>query len=1068
MTFDSELEFEKHLVDFLTTKGWDSHVIINPSEEELIQNWADILYKNNSSIDQLDAYPLTPTEMQQIITQVNDLHTPLALNGFINGKTVNIVRDNPQDKRHLGQTVSLAIYDRNQIASGTSVYQIVRQPKFHTAHPLASDRRGDVMLLINGMPVIHIELKKSGIDVSQAANQIRKYYKEGIFSQGIFSLVQVFVAMNPDETIYFANPGSYDAFSPDYQFHWANFNNEPINDWKAIATHLLSIPMAHQMIGFYTVADTVAGNLKVMRSYQYYAANAISDRVARCKWDDNDIYGGYIWHTTGSGKTMTSFKSAQLIADSGKADKVVFLLDRIELGTQTALEYRGFKNEHEEVQETEDTSDLVAKLRSDKIQDTLIVTSIQKMSRIDRNPSNKHDIDHINKKRVVIVIDEAHRDVFGDMLIKIRATFTRAIFFGFTGTPIHEENSKQMHTTNSIFGNELHRYSIADGIRDKNVLGFDPVKVLVFRDADLRKEVALYMAHATDEKEALANEKKKEVYLRYMTQVPMIGKTPEEDGIEDHIKKVQYESMQYRLAVVNDIREKFPVLSVGGKYHAVFATSSIPEAFDYYVLLRAYAPDLRTTCLVDPSIDNEGGGEIKEEVLLKILTNYNEQYGTSYDMPHYDRFKKDVAFRLAHKGPYKGIENKPDQCLDVLIVVNQMLTGFDSHWVNTLFLDKVLKNENLIQAFSRTNRLNGPDKPHGTIRYYRFPHTMERNIERAIKLYSGDKPFGVLADHLDVHLKAMNAAWAQIEHLFKSAGIEDFSHLMPDKEIQGQFAKLFRQFNKHLNAARLQGFAWDKPIQEIESEQGDVVESICMEMDETGYNALLQRYKEVFRKKGDGNDDVPFEVDPFLTEINTGVIDTEYMNLRFVKYMRALSDYSEDEKAKALDELHRSFATLNQEEQQYANIFLHDVQRGEVAVDSAKTLRDYITEYMAKAKNDRIHRFAETFGMNEDLLREMMNSYIPGDIIPLDKLEELERTIDRERAVEWIKKKYGESLPQYRIVARMDKLIRTFIEAGGYDGFNEFGMPIIIFNEEQRDDSCFISDVPECQLVRGH
>ena len=239
MTFDSELEFEKHLVDFLTTKGWDSHVIINPSEEELIQNWADILYKNNSSIDQLDAYPLTPTEMQQIITQVNDLHTPLALNGFINGKTVNIVRDNPQDKRHLGQTVSLAIYDRNQIASGTSVYQIVRQPKFHTAHPLASDRRGDVMLLINGMPVIHIELKKSGIDVSQAANQIRKYYKEGIFSQGIFSLVQVFVAMNPDETIYFANPGSYDAFSPDYQFHWANFNNEPINDWKAIATHLL-------------------------------------------------------------------------------------------------------------------------------------------------------------------------------------------------------------------------------------------------------------------------------------------------------------------------------------------------------------------------------------------------------------------------------------------------------------------------------------------------------------------------------------------------------------------------------------------------------------------------------------------------------------------------------------------------------------------------------------------------------------------------------------------------------------------------------------------------------------
>lgn len=202
------------------------------------------------------------------------------------------------------------------------------------------------MLLINGMPVIHIELKRCGVSVSQAHNQIEKYAQEGIFA-GLFSLIQVFVAMEPNETVYFANPGPDGKFNKDFYFHWADFNNEPINDWKGIASSLLSIPMAHQLIGFYTVADDADGVLKVMRSYQYYAANAISDKVAKIKWDGNHLLGGYIWHTTGSGKTMTSFKSAQLIANSKDADKVIFLMDRIELGTQSLKEYRAFAEDNE-------------------------------------------------------------------------------------------------------------------------------------------------------------------------------------------------------------------------------------------------------------------------------------------------------------------------------------------------------------------------------------------------------------------------------------------------------------------------------------------------------------------------------------------------------------------------------------------------------------------------------------------------------------------------------------------------------------------------------------------------
>jgi len=380
MTFDKESEFENALINILFDKGWEHKVLKNPTEQELIDNWAQILFDNNRERDRLNNQMLTQGEMQQIIEQVNTLRTPLKLNGFINGKTVSIKRDNPADELHFGKEVSLKIYDRLEIAAGQSRYQIVQQPKFPT-HGILNNRRGDLMLLINGMPVIHIELKKNGVSVTQAANQIEKYSREGVFT-GLFSLVQIFVAMEPAETLYFANPGMDGKFNPDFYFHWANFDNEPINEWKDVASTLLSIPMAHQLIGFYTVPDNTDGILKVMRSYQYYAANAISDRVSKTKWEGNNQRGGYIWHTTGSGKTMTSFKSAQLIANSKDADKVIFLMDRIELGTQSLKEYQGFADDNESIQSTENTQVLIAKLKSMDPADTLIVTSIQKMSNI--------------------------------------------------------------------------------------------------------------------------------------------------------------------------------------------------------------------------------------------------------------------------------------------------------------------------------------------------------------------------------------------------------------------------------------------------------------------------------------------------------------------------------------------------------------------------------------------------------------------------------------------------------------------------------------------------------------
>ena len=517
MIYQKELDFEKDLINVLNENGWEKTILKYPTEQDLIDNWAKILFDNNRSIDRLNNYPLTKGEMAQLLEQIAQLRTPLKLNGFINGKTVSIKRDNPDDKEHVGKEISLKIYDRKEIAAGQSRYQIAEQPIFTAKDEMANDCRGDLMLLINGMPVIHIELKRSGIPISNAYNQIQKYSESGIFS-GLFSLVQIFVAMNPDETVYFANPGPDGKFNKDFYFHWANFDNVPMNEWKKVATSLLSIPRAHELIGFYTVADTSDGVLKVMRSYQYYAANAISDKVSKTKWDSGNQRGGYIWHTTGSGKTMTSFKSSQLISSSNDADKVVFLTDRIELGTQSLKEYRAFAEERETVQATENTAVLITKLKSNSASDMLIVTSIQKMSNIKDGEDGikEADILAINKKRLVFIVDEAHRSTFGDMLSTIKATFPNAIFFGFTGTPVFEENAKKNNAQTDVFGDELHRYSIADGIRDKNVLGFDLYKVLTFKDSDIREKVALEKAKAEDISEVFTDERKSHVYYEYM------------------------------------------------------------------------------------------------------------------------------------------------------------------------------------------------------------------------------------------------------------------------------------------------------------------------------------------------------------------------------------------------------------------------------------------------------------------------------------------------------------------------------------------------------------------------
>ncbi len=1036
-TFSKESEFETAVIHELLQRGWgDAEVIKNPSEAELLANWKQILFENNRGKDRLNEVPLTNGEMQQVMEQITALRTPLKLNGFINGKTVAITRDNPADALHFGKEVSLKIYDRHEIAAGQSRYQIVQQPRYARGSPLLNDRRADLLLLISGMPVIHIELKKSGVVVSQAYNQIQKYSREGIFT-GIFSLIQIFVAMEPAEALYFANPGPDGKFNKDYAFHWADFNNEPINDWKSFINHLLSIPMAHQLIGFYTVADESDGVLKVMRSYQYYAAHAISDKVAKTDWKNPNRLGGYIWHTTGSGKTMTSFKSAQLIANSKDADKVVFLLDRIELGTQTFDAYRNFAGDGNQVQATEYSNILIKKLKSTDPADTLIVTSIQKMSKLkdEEDGLKAHDLETMRAKRIVFIIDECHRSTFGNMLIDIKKSFPEAVFFGFSGTPIHEENVRNDNTTADVFGDELHRYTLADGIRDKNVLGFDPYQVLTYRDRDLRQAVALEKAKAATPQDAFADPKKTKVFNRYMNDVPMAGYLDSagvyQKGIEDYLHSTQYSNEKHQNAVVKDIADNWVTLSQGSKFHAIFATSSVTEAITYYRLMKAQCPQLKITALFDPNIsDEDGGGDpvFKTNGLVEILEDYNQTYGQKFDLGNHAKFKTDLSKRLAHKESYIRIETQPDKQLDLLIVVNQMLTGFDSKWVNTLYLDKLLKNENIIQAFSRTNRLFGPDKPFGTIRYYRKPHTMTWNVASAVKNYSGDKPIVLFADRLPHNLERMNASFAEISAIFAAAGIDDFMKLPDDLTERAAFAKTFQEFNKILEAAKIQGFTWDQAIYKFD----ELKQTVEIALTHIQYLTFLQRYKELGAGSGGGGESIPFEIDSHITEIDTGKIDADYMNSRFDKYLKVLQNGNEQVKETTLAELHRTFSSLSQEEQKIAAIFLHDVQRGDVQIDAHRTFRDYLADYQAKAKNHEIDTLVALLGVDKAKLVALMNTHVTqANLNEFGRFDDLKATVDKRRAKAYFEGLEGKELPLFRVNIKTEKHLQEFIIQGG-------------------------------------
>lgn len=1048
--YDLESQFEKDLVDLLVQKkGWTDGVIDHPDEQALMDNWADILLKNNCGKDRLNGVPLSKGEMAQIMEQVRAADTPFKANRLINGGSLHITRDNPNDPANIGKTVYLRIFERSAVAGGKSVYQIAKQPRFKARAGVLPDRRGDVMLLINGLPVIHIELKRSGVPWTDALHQIEKYTFEHVFD-GLFSLVQIFVCMTPEETRYLANPGleglgaRTGSFNRKLVFTWGDGNNLPVQDWRGIAESLLSIPMAHLMVSTYTVADAGDGErLKALRSYQCAAVAAIKNKLSEAKvlWGVQRPEGGFIWHTTGSGKTLTSFKAAQTAAAAQLVDKSVFLVDRVELGTQSLIEYRGFSDPRENVNDTESSSELLGLLLdSSDSGKTLILTSIHKMSKAAKLlAADDRKRARLAGKRIAIIVDECHRTTFGEMMAEIKRAFPMAMLIGFTGTPIAKENAKESVTTADLFGPQLAQYTLADGIRDGNVLGFQLAKVETFPSEKLRAAVALRAANCKDEDEAFKNPQAKKTYLEHMDagKHPMAGFWDEEDryhrGIEDMLPKEQFDNDGHRAKVVEDIKNRWNTVTLGGRLHALLATSSIPEAMAYYRLIKREMPEIKVTCLFDPSLDNSEGCVLKEETMIEILEDYESSYGLRFGLSRFSDMKADAAARMAHKGPYRNVESDPSAKLDLMIVVNQMLTGYDSKWLGALFLDKTLEYEHIIQALSRTNRLLDAEKTCGTIRYYRKVHTMERDIQLAMRLYCGDVPMGLIVRSICENVETINEAANTIKRVFEEAGIPDLSRLPEPDEAKAMFAKEFGVLSRALRAAKVQGFTFGETHYTCETFGSEETQEADCTLDRDTYEALCLRYAELGKKKGKGADpSAPFDVDPSLAVLDTKRIDKDYIGSLFAGCAQVIErNGSEDEFEAALDKLHSAYPRLSTEDQEGLNRVVYGLKAGEIAAVPDWDWTDYINHIRKTDLENRLTAAASRLGVDRDKLAELAHARPTTDTInEYGRFDDLLAGTDRQRAHAALEQLSGAEVRPRDTMRIVDAVLRRLVLEG--------------------------------------
>ena len=891
------------------------------TEEDLWKNFKYILEQNNK--DRLNGESLSESEFEQVKNQLQFSSFYKAGEWLVgeNGKVqVHVQRDT--------ERLHLVVMNHEHIAGGSSVYEVINQYsalKNEEDDTLpARDRRFDVTLMINGLPMIHIELKNRQHSYMDGFHQIKKYIGEGKFT-GIFSAVQMFVVSNGEDTKYFAAANDTE-LNPKFMSGWVDRDNNAVTNYLDFAKSVLRIPEAHEMIARYTVLDEDAKRLILLRPYQIHAIESIREASKTGK-------SGYVWHTTGSGKTLTSYKATRnLLMDIPAIDKAIFLIDRKDLDTQTTMAFQAYaNNDLVDVDETDNVNDLKKKLKSDDRQ--VIVTTIQKMQILisKRLQEGTSEYSKIKNLKIAFVVDECHRAVTPKTKRELERFFGRSLWYGFTGTPRFGENPYPQlgdlpRTTEELYGKRLHKYTIQNAIHDNAVLGF---------------------------------------------QVEHNGPK----NMEDETNVNVYDNETHMLKVLDIILNKsYHKLGFqngkGQTYEGILTTSSIQMAQKYYDLLtrvkkgetsleidekiKQVLPDFPKFAITYSVTENKEGSHVNQQKMQQSLDNYNQMFGTKYDFSQIQGYNSNLNKRLARKDTKFKSRNEQ---LDLVIVVDRLLTGFDAPCLSTIFIDRQpMGPHDLIQAFSRTNRIFDKNKTYGQIVTFQAPKLFKESVDNAVKLYSAGSTEG-----------AILAEWDKVEPAFKKSLTalrvsaetpDDVAHMsLNEKRV---FAKMFQTFDRLF--AQIKSFT--KYNDSMLEEYG---------ITEEEYEKYVGRYQNVMEEikladgeeKGEppvGPEEIEVDPDYELMAYSNTKIDYEYIiNLiqNIVTPNEDEEEISSEERQKQIEEVKQYIEEMRKDNAKVADIMSNLVY--EIELDERKYRGQSILNIVENMKHDCIDKVVSDF-----------------------------------------------------------------------------------------------------------
>lgn len=804
------------------------------------------------------------------------------------------------------------------------------QNEFQVANQITVEGRKkcryDVTILINGLPLVQIELKKRGVELKQAYNQVQRYHKTSF--HGLFDYIQIFVISNGVNTRYFANNpnGGYK-----FTFNWTDAENHPFNELNMFANFFFDKCTLGKIISKYIVLHEGDKSLMVLRPYQYYAVERIIDRVA------NSNKNGYVWHTTGAGKTLTSFKAAQLVSELDGIDKVLFVVDRHDLDTQTKSEYEAF--EAGAVDGTDNTYQLINKLSSNS---KILITTIQKLNcAVTRDYYNKH-LQEVRNKKVVMIFDECHRSHFGDCHKNIVGFFHNLQIFGFTGTPIFVENAKQEHTTAEVFGECLHKYLIKDAIADENVLGFLVEYYKGDSNVDMMAEVRMQ------------------------------------------------EIAQF---ILNNYNKS----TFDGEFNALFAVQSVPMLMSYYKIFKQLNPKIKIgaifTYAANGSQDDEltgmGQGFANDKVtsddLQMIMDDYNDMFGTAYTTDNFGAYYDDVNERMKKR-------KKDMEPLDLLLVVGMFLTGFDAKKLNTLYVDKNLEYHGLLQAFSRTNRVLNEKKRFGKVICFR---DLKANVDASIKLFSNNSPNEtIIREPYEKVRKELNIKMIEFLEKYPSPAFID---TLQSENEKRKFVLAFRDIIRgKIEVQIYEDYDADDPYFIMDEQEYMDFRSKYLDIT-IGVVDKPEEGDKLEETQSEYGDTKLEDIDFCLELLHSDIINVAYI-LALIEELDPTSEDYGQKRQQILDTMIKD-AAMRSKTKLIDGFIRKNVDNDQIGFNRSKAdgsmdLESRLTEYISKEKDKAIDDLADDEGLDVEAIREFFKEY---DYLQREKPEIIQNAILQKR-----------------------------------------------------------------------